>query len=106
MMYDVKPKVKDIKSLHILIDIVDRLYRSYEVKIIKGRLEKIMKDPAKHRRLSQAYIDDVFKPVKEDWADEKDDGGYGAIKPVFIIIKRLMFKENSKYPQVANGEEW
>jgi len=86
-MYDVKPNVNDLISLNILIDIVDRLYNSDDVKTIKEELEKIMIDPGKYTCLSQDDIDKIFKPNKEDWADEEDGGGYGAIKPVFKIIK-------------------
>lgn len=107
MMYDVKPHVKDIKGLKILIDIVDSLHSHKEVKIIQEMLQKIMKYPKQYKCWPKAEIDNIFiGPSGGDWADEKDDRGYGAIKPVFRVIKDLMFKQNSECPELAGGEEW
>ena len=107
MMYDVKPHVKDIKGLKILIDIVDSLHSHKEVKIIQEKLQKTMRDPEQYICWPKAEIDNIFiGPSGGDWADEKNDRGYGAIKPVFRVIKDLMFKQNSEYPELAGGEEW
>ena len=96
-MYDVKPYGKDLKSLKILIDIVDSLHSDKEVEIIQKKLQKMLGEPGKYTCCTKDEIDNIFiGPSGGNWADEKTGHAYGGIKPVFKIIKELMFKENLK----------
>jgi len=64
-------------------------------------------DPKQYRCWPKVEIDNLFiGPYSGDWADEKYDHGYGAIKPVFRVIKDLIFKQNFECPELAGGEEW
>ena len=107
MRYDVKPNVKYIKSLKILIDIVDRLHSHKEVKQIQEKLQKMLEDPGKSRCWPKAEIDNIFiGPSGGDWSDETDERGYSAIKPVFRLIKDLMFVENPKCTEFDGPENY
>jgi len=107
MRYDVKPHVKYIKSLQILIDVVDSLHSHEEVKQIQGRLQKRLNDPGKYGCWPKAEIDEIFiGPSGGDWSDDTDKRGYSAIKPVFRLIKDLMFKENSECPEFDDPENF
>ena len=93
------------QGLNVLIGIVDSLFHSGEVHKIRLDLLEWLKKPTDHTGLSKDQIDDIFRGPSGDWADEKDDGGYGAIKPVFALIKKLMFEDESKGKRMAGGEE-
>lgn len=104
MTYQVKQK--EVQGLNVLINTVDSLYHNKEVHTIRKDLLKKLKKPTDYTGLSQAAIDNIFKPVEKDWADENDDGGYGAIKPVFALIKKLMFEDEPNGKRISGGEEW
>lgn len=107
MRYRVNPNINVIKSLPILIGIVDSLHSDNEVKIIKKKLIEILSAPQQNRCWPKDEIDSLFiGPSGGDWADEKDGRGYGVIKPVFSLIKDLMFKDNSKCPEFDGPENF
>ena len=105
-MMSYRVKQHEVKGLDVLINIVDSIYHSKEVHTIRTDLLKLLNNPTDYTGLSQADIDKIFKPVKEDLADETDGGGYGAIKPVFGVIKRLMFEDEPEGKRIAGADEW
>lgn len=104
-----KKRVKpyEVKGLFVLINIVDSLYCSEEVETIREDLLDMLKKPTDYTCLSQDDIDSIFKPKNEDWADTTKTGhAYGAIKPVFKIIKNLMFEDDSNCKEVYGAENF
>jgi hypothetical protein len=95
-----------VQGLDILINIVDKLHSHKEVKTIQEKLSKMLEDPKQYRCCPKDEIDNIFKGPSGDWADEKDGGGYGAIKPTFKIIKELMFKDDSECPEFDGPEKF
>ena len=104
-MMTYRVKQDEGQGLNVLICIVDSLFHSEEVHKIRLDLLKMLEKPANHTDLSKDRIDDIFKGPSGDWADEKDGRGYGAIKPVFALIKKLMFEDESKGKRIAGGDE-
>ena len=95
----------EIEGLKILIDIVDKLNSHEEVKIIQTKLLAVLDDPKIYECCPDDVIDKIFVgPSGGDWADAKHGGAYGAIKPVFKVIKDLMFRDEPKCPEFDGPE--